>query len=73
MTDLTHLNALEFRLHNETMRLRSATCPKEIALRTVYVAQCEKEVAGELEFLGISASTADNDMSIDEILAELEA
>lgn len=75
MTDLSHLTALRTRLSNERNYLALATSAKEIAIRTVWVAQCEKEIAGELAFLGLEADPIDaiNDMSIDELFAELAA
>lgn len=68
---MTHLDALELNLSNERARLAAATSPKEIALRRVWVAQLEKEVASELAFLGKSAPTLD--MSDDELFRELSA
>lgn len=41
----SHLNALQARLSNERSRLASATTDAERAMRTVWVAQCEKEIA----------------------------
>jgi hypothetical protein len=68
---MTHLDALELNLSNERARLAAATSPKEIAMRRVWVAQLEKEVAGELAFLGKSAPTLH--MSDDELFRELSA
>jgi hypothetical protein len=50
MTD--HLTALQVRLSHEHNRLARATKPAEIELRTVWVAQIEKEIAGELARIG---------------------
>lgn len=61
---MNHLDALQLRLSNERCRLAAATSPKEIAQRKVWVAQIEKEIAGEIEFLG-------QEMSDAELLAEL--
>jgi hypothetical protein len=71
MTDFSHLDALTRRLANEKRRLDAATKPAEIATRKVWVAQCEKEIAGEYEFLGIDKAIFD--LSADELLAELAA
>ena len=71
MTDFSHLDALYCRLTNEKAALAIATKQSEIALRTVWVAQCEKEIAGEYEFLGIDNTTLE--LSADELLAELAA
>jgi hypothetical protein len=60
-----HLSALQLRLSNERLRLSQAINQGEIELRTVWVKQLEKEVAGELEFLSV------NEMSADELLKEL--
>lgn len=68
---MTHLDALELRLSNERIRLSQATSESEKALRTVWVAQCEKEVAREYEFLGIEQPT-DKEMTLEEIFAELD-
>lgn len=75
MTDLSHLEALKTRLSHERNYLALTTNPKEIAIRTVWVAQCEKEIAGELAFLGLEADPIDeiNEMSIDDLFAELAA
>jgi hypothetical protein len=62
---MDHLSALQLRLSNERIRLSQATNQGEIELRTVWVKQMEKEVAGEIEFLST------NDMSADDLLKEL--
>ena len=58
---MNHLDALNLRLSNERIRLAAATSEGERELRKVWIAQLEKEVAGEIEFLG----------SDDDLLAEL--
>lgn len=68
--DFSHLNALQYGLHREQERLNAATNAQEIALRTVWVAQLEKEVAAEYAFLGIEPQPVD-DLSDEDILAEL--
>ncbi len=65
MTD--HLTALSRRLGNEKAALAVAKGAQEIALRTVWIAQIEKEIATEHVFLGTEP------MSDDELLAELMA
>lgn len=68
---MNHLDALELNLSNERARLAAATSPKEIAMRKVYLAQLEREVAGELAFLGKTAPALE--MSADELFRELSA
>jgi hypothetical protein len=50
---MTHLNALEVRLSHERVRLAKAKTENERALRRVWVAGIEKEIAGERKFLGL--------------------
>lgn len=74
MTDTTHLISLMTRLSNEKAALARAVKPLEIELRTVWVRQCEKEINGEEEFLGMEVTDySAPEMSIDEIMAELDA
>lgn len=68
MTDFAHLNALQHRLHKETRALAAATNASERELRAVWVAQIEREIAGEYAFLGITPCTA----SDEELLADLD-
>lgn len=77
MYDTSHYAALMTRLSNEKAYLAAATKQSEIELRTVWIAQIEKEIQGEVEFLsskGINvyqtSSEVDN-MSEDDLLAEL--
>jgi hypothetical protein len=72
MIDLTHLNALELRLSHERGYLAVAKSAKEIEIRKAWIAQIEKEIAGEKQFLGI-ADQVDCELSDDELLAELTA
>lgn len=66
---MTHLDALRLRLSNESARLHKCQeRQSEIAIRRVIVAQCEKEVAGELKFLEIDDCET---MSDDELTKEL--
>lgn len=66
----SHLNALELRRSNERNYLARAKTEKERALRKIWIAQIEKEIAGERKFLG-KKKDPDVDMSDDELLAEL--
>jgi len=59
-----HLNALRMRLSNERVRLAGAQSQKERDLRSVWIAQIEKEIAHEETFHAV-------DMSDDELLAAL--
>lgn len=63
---MTHLNALELRLSNERGYLAKAKTDGERELRRVWIAQIEKEIAGEQAFIA-----KHDDMSDDELLAEL--
>jgi hypothetical protein len=66
---MTHLDSLNLRLSNERMRLSKATNCQEISLRTVWIAQLQKEVDSELALILI------NEVSLtdDELLAELNS
>ena len=68
MIDYSHLDALELNLSHERARLNEATKKGEIELRTVWVKQLEKEIAGERNFLGLGESS---EVSDDDLLAEL--
>lgn len=70
--ETSHLVALHEGLHRERARLASARTDRERALRSVYVAQREREIAGEMAFLGIDAAPLP-DMSDNELLRELLA
>lgn len=63
---MTHLSALELRLSNERGYLAKAKTEGERELRLVWIAQIEKEIAGERAFV-----VKQDDMSDDELLAEL--
>lgn len=67
MTD--HMGALQLRLSNERQRLAAATRPGEIALRKVWVAQIEKEIAQERVY--VVPEARDIDMTDDELLEQL--
>lgn len=68
---MSHLNALQLRLSNEKGYLAAAKTQAERDLRAVWIAQIEREIAGELAFL----AKADDlpEISDDELLAELLA
>jgi hypothetical protein len=74
MTDaFAHLNALRAGLSHERARLTNAKKAGEIAARTVWVAQYEKQIADEIAFLakrGVIEPTLD-DIDDDELLAAL--
>lgn len=63
----THLDTLQLRLSNERMRLDAAKTEGERALRKVWVAQLEREIAGEVAFLA-DDSTKQTD---EQLLADL--
>lgn len=62
--DLNHLNALRLRLSHERGYLAQAKTESERALRRVWIAQIEKEIAAE----GLIPQC---EMSDEELLAEL--
>ena len=64
-----HLNALYLRLSNERMRLAGAKSESERIRHGVWVAQIEREIAGEYAFL--SNFSRAGDMTDDELLAAL--
>lgn len=66
----THLDYLELRLSNERSRLADAKSDGERELRKVWVSQLEREIAGEIEFIGGNRHGL-TEMSDDELLAEL--
>lgn len=75
MTDTSHLVALETRLSHERAYLAKAVKTSEIELRTVWIAQIEREIAAEIAFLAkrgiiVQTATAD-DISDDDLLSEL--
>lgn len=66
-----HLDVLQLRLSNERMRLAQAKTPDEWALRTVWIAQLEKEIAGEIEFLNKQSQPVVIPDDPDELLRQL--
>ena len=74
MTDFSHLNAIQSRLYRVEQRLAAAIQSGnklEQAFRELQVSQAKKEEAAEYVFLGIEPAPVDEEMSIDDILAEL--
>ena len=72
MKDASHLIALQTRLAHENEYLADAKSTKEIAIRTVWIAQIEKEIADEKKFIGFEEISPEVDnMSADDLLAEL--
>lgn len=72
MTDLSHLHALEHRLHNERGYLAKAKTEGERQLRSVWIAQIEKEITEERKHLGTGDEPLP-EMTDDELLAELSS
>ncbi len=72
MTDFSHLDALQSRLHREVSRRDAATNTNERNFRIREIESCEKEIAAEYKFLGIKPVTID-DILDDELLAELNS
>ena len=67
-----HLNALYLRLSNERMRLAGAKSESERIRHGVWVAQIEREIAGEYAFLSkADFAPAAVGMTDDELLAAL--
>jgi len=72
MQDTSHLDALNLRLSHERSYLAAAKTDKERAIRKVWIAQIEREIAQEMAFLG--RQTIDPEianMRDDDLLAEL--
>ncbi len=64
---MKHLHALNLNLSNERIRLSNAKTDGEIELRSIWIAQLEKEIAGEETFLEINKFY----ISDDDLLADL--
>ena len=72
MADFTHLFALMARRSHDLDRIDAAIKGQNRTLRTVWLAQIEKEIDCEHAFLGIAPIDAvTSAMSDDELLAEL--
>lgn len=72
MTDFTHLDALSLRLSHEREYLAAAKSDGERALRTVWIAQIEKEISAEYKHLNLHPAY-EVEMTNEELLAELMA
>lgn len=66
----SHLNALQVRLSHERDYLARAKTQSERELRKVWIAQIEKEIIGEMKFLGIN-ETQTEELSDEELLKAL--
>lgn len=72
MADTSHLVALHQNLSREKARLAAATAESERQLRTIWVAQLEREIDAERKFLGMPPEEPEPaPMSDDELVAEL--
>lgn len=71
MVDTSHLVALNEGLSHARGRLAAAKSERERALRTVWVAQYQREIDAEMRFLGMDVTVPD--ISDDDLLAELQA
>lgn len=71
MIDLSHLNAIEDRRHNEETRLAAAKTERERIFRRQEIAMVNKEIANERKFLGLPAEEDLPVMSDDEMLSLL--
>lgn len=72
MNDTSHLDALNLRLSHECSYLAAAKTKNEKAFRKVWISQIEKEIAGEIAFLGKGTEDL-ADMTDDDLLAALGA
>lgn len=72
-SNTSHLVALQEGLSRERARLASARTERERESRRVWIAQREREIAGEMAFFGMADSAALPALSDDELLRELGA
>lgn len=70
MIDYSHLDALNFGLSNERVRLANAKTEQERELRKVWVEGLEKEISRERVFLGLPV--VEEVCSMDELDAFME-
>ena len=69
---LSHLDGLFLGLAHERQRLARATSEHEIALRSVWVSQSEREINSVERFLGLTETDFNvTPLTIEEIFAEL--
>lgn len=73
MTDFSHLNAIQDRIFREEQRLRAAKTDNERAYREHEIMMAKREEAAEYKFLGIEPQPLDENMSLEDILAEIDA
>lgn len=64
---MKHLHALNLNLSNERIRLSNAKTDGEIELRSIWIAQLEKEISEEEKLLSLKQP----DISDDDLLSEL--
>jgi hypothetical protein len=69
--DTSHLDAIRIRLSNERSRLKVSSSDSERKFRSVCITGIERELAGELDFLGLPPDLKINDIDDDALLAEL--
>lgn len=69
--DTSHLWAIRVRLSNERCRLEKARSDSDRGQREVLIAGIERELKGELEFLGLPPDSPPDDIDEDALLAEL--
>ena len=67
-----HLTTLHRMLVAERARLVKAQYDSEIAIRKVWVSQLEKEIAAEMEFLGMDGQVTVSDAELDEFMKDFE-
>lgn len=72
IVDFGHLDALNLRLSHERERWRLAKSVAERNMRSVWVAQLEKEITHERVFLGLTAQPEIESINDDDLLAALE-
>lgn len=73
MDHFSHLNAIQDRIFREEQRLRAATTDRERSFREHEIMMAKREETAEYKFLGIEPQPVDESMSIEDILAELDA
>ncbi len=71
MKDTSHLVALQTGLSHEKARLAAAISTQEIAHRTVWVKQYERQIEDEYVFLGMTPTAELPEISEEDLLAEL--
>lgn len=72
--DFSHLNAIQDRIHRETMRFMSASSEQERQFRFSQVERAKREEAAEYRFLGIEPCQIEgiDDISDDDLLEILK-